>query len=98
MNLIVLETMAKKTQLQVKVSVMDSSNSDRMITEACDYHLICDKVRMGIVAYKRYCYADFGCNAHFVAKGLQNIETRTFMEVFESNWSQVVEESCLWTC
>lgn len=41
----VLQTMAVKTQFEVEVSAMDTSNIKGIITKAYEYHLTHDKVR-----------------------------------------------------
>lgn len=47
-----------------------------------------DKVKREIISPKTDSYAGFRCYILNVAEGLQNSDTRTFREAFESRWSQ----------
>lgn len=65
-----LETMAEKTQFEMKFPTMDTSSSKGIVTEAFDYHLTHDKVSSEIAASQRDNYVNLGCYALNVAEGL----------------------------
>lgn len=54
----ILETMVKKTQLVMEVPIMDTSSTEGMIIKIYDYHLIRDKVSREIVSSQRDNYTD----------------------------------------
>lgn len=47
--MMILETMAEKTQFEVEFTTIDTCRSERTITKASDYHLTHDKLRTEIV-------------------------------------------------
>lgn len=71
-----LETRAGKTQFEMEVPTIDISSSDVMVTEASNYHLTRNKVKMKILPSQSKNYSCFECYALNMANGLQNSETK----------------------
>lgn len=84
-----LETMVEKTQFEIRVPAIDTSNSEWTITQVSNYHLTNNNISKEIVSYQTYDYANLGCYDLNVVKGLQNSETRTYKEAFKNTWSQI---------
>lgn len=76
--------MAEKTQFEVKFPTMDTSSSEGTVTDVPDYNLTHDKVRRRIATSQMDGYASLRCNDLNVTEELQNSETETFKETFES--------------
>ena len=89
MGMKILENMAEKTQFEVEVPTIDTSNNEGMITKTFAYHFIHDKVGKKIIPSQKGGYAGLGCYTLNVVEQLRNFETKTFREVLKSRWSQI---------
>lgn len=56
----ILKIMAEKTQFELVILTMVTSNNEGTITQTFDYHFTRDKEKREIVSSKRYNYVNLG--------------------------------------